>query len=258
MPTELIHRFVLHGREFLVLHKASACYLRADGRMWADLGAGLEPDEAIELAHIQAELRVMQEREQESALVHRLWEQPLAPEVAALAGDYVCHTLEVPHPQAAVAACGVTVAVDAVYAPFNHNAYICTTQGWRWVNTFESTSDAWAALPQWVQAHPWEGASPCTDHVHRHPNHTKPMPSFGSRLSTEVLVALGLIVLVGLSFALHWAINRWPVLLVVLCAVVFVGVGMGLWWQRREAKPSPPQLDPHAADNRPRQHHDKR
>ncbi len=64
--------------------------------------------------------------------------------------------------------------------------------------------------------------------------------------------------LVGLAFVLHWAINRWPVLLVVLCGLVFVGAGVGVWWQRREIKPSPPQLDSHAADGGLQQHNGKR
>ena len=39
--TECVARFTSHGREFMVLHKASAAYLRADGRMIASLGTVL-------------------------------------------------------------------------------------------------------------------------------------------------------------------------------------------------------------------------
>ena len=35
--TECVARFTSNGREFMVLHKASAAYLRADGRMIASL-----------------------------------------------------------------------------------------------------------------------------------------------------------------------------------------------------------------------------
>jgi len=174
MATEVIDRFVLHGREFLVLHKPSACYLWADGRMWASLGGGLEPDDAIDLAHIQAELMVLQERHQETAVVHRLWERPLAPEVANFAGDYVCQTLRLALPDAS----GAEVEADVVYAPFNHNAYICTPQAWRWIGAFPSAKEAWDSIPNWLKA---ENTSACTDARRRSPSPTSALASWLSK-----------------------------------------------------------------------------
>ena len=87
--TECVARFTSHGREFMVLHKASAAYLRADGRMIASLGKGLDVDEAIAQTHLQTELFQINERAQEAALLHRLYEKPHTDDIKAIAADYL-------------------------------------------------------------------------------------------------------------------------------------------------------------------------
>ena len=87
--TECVARFTSHGREFMVLHKVSAAYLRADGRMIASLGESLDIDEAITQAHLQTELFQINERAQETTLLHRLYEKPRTNDIKAIAADHV-------------------------------------------------------------------------------------------------------------------------------------------------------------------------
>ena len=187
MSTEPIHSFVLNDREFVVLHKPSAAYLRADGRMWASLGGGLTPKEATDLALVQAELGLIDERLNEVAQVGRFYEKPLPPELAAAAADY--HLLRWPLPGAPKASAAVlpVALVDVVYAPFNHNTYVCTQQGWVFMGCHATAEAALAAWPGWLAEHP--SAKPCTQNDVRRPSALEPLSGTAARLTAARLAA---------------------------------------------------------------------
>lgn len=210
--TECVASFTSLGREFMVLHKASAAYLRADGRMIASLGEGLDVDEAIAQAHLQAELFQINERVQEAALLHRLYEKPQTDEVKAIAADY--ELLNVPSGTN-------TKPGDAVYAPFNHNGYAYTPQGWVFLACFESAQ----ALEAHITAAQAEGTLVLAS--------CKPVSKWLMGLKKEgkvmVYTSIGLAVAFALAWGMRLVLSRWPIAIPLLMAAIFVGCGVVLW-----------------------------
>jgi len=241
MATECIETFEMCGRQFMVLWKPSATYLRADGRMWgSSLGEDLEQQEAIEQAKLRAMMMLIDEREQEERLVHRLFKSPMTDEEAALAKDYVLFTASLPLEPGSI----VPVEADAVYAPFNQNTYLCTMKGWRYVGSYPSHDEATAALEPWCQA---QKVRPCRE-AHRKflSDATSGGAGGGSdaKLSrsqrflasvrTEFFVLVFLAAIVGLCWAWYQTVETWPWVLPGSCALIFLGGCVALWMQRRE------------------------
>lgn len=148
MSTECIATFDMYGRQFMVLWKPSATYLRADGHIWGDsLGSDLTQETAIEQAKLHAEMMLINEREQEEKLAHGLFQKPMAANFANCADDYICFRVTLP----SMTGGGDAVTGDAVYAPFNQNAYVCTPSGWRYVGSFPSQDEAVAGITSWCE-----------------------------------------------------------------------------------------------------------
>jgi hypothetical protein len=148
MATECIAEFDMYGRQFMVLWKPSATYLRADGHMWGDsLGADLTQEAAIEQAKMRAEMMLINEREQEEKLVHGLFQKPVAAHFASCANDYICFRVALP----SVTGGSDAGTGDAVYAPFNQNTYVCTPAGWRYVGSFPTQDEAVAGITSWCE-----------------------------------------------------------------------------------------------------------
>lgn len=243
MATECVDTFEMCGRQFSVLWKPSATYLRADGRMWGgSLGENLDQQEAIEQAKLRAVMMLINEREQEEGLVHRLYESHMTDEVATLAKDYVLFTASLPMEPRSI----VPVQADVVYAPFNQNTYLCTMKGWQYVGSYPSQEEATAALAPWSQTHQ---ASPCRE-AHRKflsdaarsgvgggtgAKRTQAQ-RFWSSARTEFFVLVFLATMIGLCWAWYRAVETWPWALPGLCAVMFLGCCVALWVQRREKK----------------------
>lgn len=148
MASKAIHTFELNGREFLVLWKESATYLRADGRMWWS-AHGLSQDEAIHLCCIQAEILTIEERAGEVKQLHRLFLTPHEPDVAGILDDYECFTLPVQE-----------VRYVVVWAPFNQNTYVCLADGWHFVDTATSHETATTAVVDFLTTLPLSQKQP--------------------------------------------------------------------------------------------------
>ena len=143
MATECIATFDMYGRQFMVLWKPSATYVRADGHMWGDsLGASLTHEATIEQAKLRAEMMLINEREQEEKLVHGLFQKPMATNFANCADDYSCFRITLPG----------AVTADAVYASFNQNAYVCTPSGWRYAGSYPTHNEATEGITAWCIA----------------------------------------------------------------------------------------------------------
>ena len=239
MATECIDTFEMCGRQFMVLWKPSATYLRADGRMWGgSLGEDLSQQEAIEQAKLRAVMLLINEREQEEGLVHRLFESPMAEEVAALAKDSVLFTVSLPMEPGSI----VPAQADVVYAPFNQNTYLCTMKGWQYVGSFPSQDDATAALAPWCQA---QQAHPCRE-AHRKflsgamgggtvdGAKLSRTQRFWKSLRTEFFVLVFFATMFGLCWLWYRAVETWPWVLPALAAVMFVMCGVALWLQRKK------------------------
>lgn len=243
MATECIDTFEMCGRQFSVLWKPSATYLHADGHMWGEsLGEDLDQQEAIEQAKMRAVMMLINEREQEEGLVHRLYGSPMTDEVEALAKDYVLFTASLPMKPGSI----VPVQADVVYAPFNQNTYLCTMKGWQYVGSYPSQDEVTAALAPWCEA---QQAHPCRE-VHRKcladvirsaaagEADTKLTRSqrIWASVRTEFFALVYLAIPVGLCWAWYRAVNAWPWFLAVSCALMFLGCCIALWVQRRKKK----------------------
>lgn len=211
--TECIARFTSHGREFMVLHKASAAYLRTDGRMFASLGEDLDVDAAIAQAHLQAELFQINEREQETTLLHRLYEKPQTDEVKVIAADY--ELLKV------LPANTNAKAGDAVYAPFNHNGYAYTPQGWVFVGCFESEQQLEAHITA-AQAEGMLVLASCKAG-------SKWLAGLKKEGKVMGYTSIGLAVAFALAWGMRLVLSRWPIAIPLLMAAIFVGCGVALW-----------------------------
>jgi hypothetical protein len=205
--TECVEKFTSHGREFMVLHKDSAAYLRAEGRMIASLGDGLSIEEAIAAAHLQAELFQIKEREQEAALMHRLYEMPLPEEIKAIAADYELLKF--------------SPAGDGAYAPFNHNGYAHTAQGWEFIGCFESAQEFEAKVAQMQVS----GALMLA----KNKRANKWLASFKSETKVFAVIVACLAVLLALAYGVQQAFSRWPMILPLLMGAVFIGCAVLLW-----------------------------
>ncbi len=239
MTTDCIDTFEMCGRQFSVLWKPSATYLRADGRMWgSSLGEDLSQQEAIEQAKLRAVMLLINEREQEEGLVHRLFESPMTDEVAALAKDYVLFSTSLPMEPGSI----VPVQADVVYAPFNQNTYLCTMQGWQYVGSFPSQAEAAAALLPWCQA---QQAHPCRE-AHRKflsgalgcgtvdGATLSRTQRFWKSARSAFFVVVFLATMFGLCWLWYRAVETWPWVLPALMAVMFVMCGVALWSQRKK------------------------
>ena len=240
MTTQCINTFEMCGRRFSVLWKPSATYLRADGRMWGgSLGEDLSQQEAIEQAKLRAEMMLINEREQEQSLVHRLYQSSMSDEEASLAKDYVLFTTSLPMKPRST----VPVQADAVYAPFNQNTYLCTMQGWRYVGSYPSQKEAEAALAPWCQV---QQARPCRE-VHRKfvadadrsgvaggsDAKLSRLQRFWASVRTELYVLVFFAAMVSLCWGMYRAVETWSWVLPGMCAVMFLGCCIALWVQRR-------------------------
>lgn len=205
--TECVEKFTSHGREFMVLHKDSAAYLRADGRMIASLGDGLSVKEAMAAAYLQAELFQIKEREQEAALMHRLYETPLPDEIKAIAADYEFLTF--------------SPAGDGVYAPFNHNGYAHTAHGWEFLGCFESVQEFAAKVAQ-MQA---SGALMLA----KNKPVNKWLAGFKSETKVFAVIVICIAVLLALTYGVMQAFSRWPMILPLSMAAIFIGCAVVLW-----------------------------
>lgn len=221
--TECVARFTSHGREFMVLHKASAAYLRADGRMIASLGEGLDVDEAIAQAHFQAELFQINERVQEAALLHRLYEMPRTDDIQAIAADYVL--IKLPAGQH-------TQTGDAVYAPFNHNGYAYTLQGWVFLGCFESAQQLEAHIAS-EQVKDALAPTQCKPASKRFKNLKE-----GLQKETKVMgyVAIGLAIAFALAYGVRSVLSSWPIVIALLMGAIFVGCAVALWKSKAAKK----------------------
>lgn len=150
MANEAYDSFVLNGREFTVMCKPSATYLRADGRFWGgSLGENLEPEDAFAMARVQAECMIVEERHQEVLAIHQFYRLMLSPAVRAAMADYVKLKLELE---------GKSFPV--LYAPFNQNVYACIDDGWHFVDIAADRSGALAAARDFVTQFPAERRQP--------------------------------------------------------------------------------------------------
>lgn len=150
MATEAYDSFVLNGREFTVLCKPSATYLRADGRFWGgSLGEDLEPEDAFAMARVRAECMVIDERHQELQAIHQFYRPGLLPAVREAMADYAKLQLELD---------GKSFPV--LYAPFNQNVYACVDDGWHFVDIAEDRAGALAAARDFVTRLPAERCHP--------------------------------------------------------------------------------------------------
>lgn len=146
--SEAIHTFDLNGRQFTVLWKESATYLRADGRMWW-AAAQLDQDDAIEMCRLQAELMVIQEREGEIKMLDRLYEKPARVKMAAIIKDYERFK-----------AVFNGSAYHLVWAPFNQNTYLRLLKEWRFVGCHASREAAVAQAQEYLQSNPQTPGEP--------------------------------------------------------------------------------------------------
>lgn len=150
MATEAYDSFVLNGREFTVMCKPSATYLRADGRFWGgSLGEDLVPEDAFAMARVQAECMIIEERHQEVQAIHRFYRPVLSPAVREAMADYVKLKLELD---------GKSFPV--LYAPFNQNVYVCVADGWQFVDIATDTTAALATARDFVTQLPAERRHP--------------------------------------------------------------------------------------------------
>ncbi|MGE5548411.1 MAG: hypothetical protein ACM33T_16015 [Solirubrobacterales bacterium] len=141
MVSEVIEEFTINGREFVVLWKPGAAYLRADGHMWGgSLGEGLEQQEAVRLAKLRAEMMIAEERQREIEGIHQLYDPQW---VRQSDNDYLPLVLDLK---------GRSFPV--VWAPFNRNVYACTRFGWRFVGVAPDSEAALAAAQDCVKALP--------------------------------------------------------------------------------------------------------
>ena len=213
--TECVARFTSRGREFMMLHKASAAYLRANGRMIASLGEGLDIDEAITQAHLQTELFQINERAQETTLLHRLYEKPHTDDIQAIAADYVL--IKLPAGQH-------TQTGDAVYAPFNHNGYAYTLQGWVFLGCFESAQllEAYALERQANGALVLSSCKPASKWV-------KNLKE-GLQKEAKVMgyVTIGLAVAFVFAYGVRSVLSSWPIVIPLLMGAIFVGCAVAL------------------------------
>lgn len=243
MATECIDTFEMGGRQFTVLLKPSATYLRADGHLWGgSLGEDLQPQEAIEQAKLRAAMMLINEREQEEGFVHRLFKSPLSEDEVAMAQDYVLFTATLPMTTGSI----VPVQADVVYAPFNQNTYLCTMQGWRYVGSYPNQDEAVAALAPWClaeKAHPCreghrkllaDASRPGAGHGERAPRSRSQRFWASARIEFYVLVFL--LSVSGLLWLWYQAVETWPWALPGACALMFLGGCVALWKQRREKK----------------------
>jgi hypothetical protein len=242
MPTELIHTWQAQGRNWQVLHKPSAAYLRTDGRTVSALGAELSAEEAIDQAYLAAEMFQINERAQEMALLPRLFEWPQSAELKAAAKGYEIH-------RASLAEAGTGGAVSSghlVYAPFNHNAYVYLARAenskaagmWEFMGCFASAQAAIAALPALRERLSGLDASAgMTQPVRLAFERRHLSQKLRASLRTEAAVIAGTAVVLPVCFALAYGfqagLKRWPWLLLVLCAVMFMSCAVALWRQRK-------------------------
>jgi hypothetical protein len=210
---DAVEQFTSHGREFTVLHKDSASYLRADGRMVAELGGGLSISQAIAFGRLQAEVFQVNERAQEVLLLHRLYEIPLPIEMKAIAIEYAL--LKV-------------AGGDCVYAAFNHNAYVYTAQGWQFLGVYESAEQLQFCLPQELAG---RGLRPA-------PFLLRPLAAGGFRRNLKLLAYTlsGLGVALGFGWALQALIGRWPISLPLAMGAIFLGCAVALYQSRKDRK----------------------
>lgn len=150
MATEAYDSFVLNGREFTVICKPSATYLRADGRFWGgSLGEDLEPEDAFAMARVQAECMIIEERHQELQAIHRFYRPMLSPAIREAMADYVKLQLELDGK-----------CFPVLYAPFNQNVYACVDDGWHFVDIATDTAGALAAAREFITQFPAERRHP--------------------------------------------------------------------------------------------------
>lgn len=150
MANEAYDSFVLNGREFTVICKPSATYLRADGRFWGgSLGEDLVPEDAFAMARVRAECMIIDERHQEEQAIHQFYRPLLSPAVREAMADYVKLTLDVD---------GKSFPV--LYAPFNQNTYVCVADGWHFVEIATDTAGALAVARDFVSLLPAERRLP--------------------------------------------------------------------------------------------------
>jgi hypothetical protein len=141
MGSEVIEQFTINGREFHVLWKPSAAYLRADGHMWGDsLGENLEPEEAVGLARLRAESMIVGERRQELENIHCLfdpgWSRQSGDDYLPLTLQFKGHSFPV------------------VWAPFNQNVYLCARYGWLFVGVAADAEGALVAARSFIMTLP--------------------------------------------------------------------------------------------------------
>ncbi|MGE5517742.1 MAG: hypothetical protein ACM31D_18210 [Bacteroidota bacterium] len=150
MANEAYDSFVLNGREFTVICKPSATYLRADGRFWGDsLGEDLKPEDAFAMARVQAECMIIEERQQELHAIYQFYRPILSPAVREAMADYAKLTLDLD---------GKSFPV--LYAPFNQNVYACVDDGWHFVDIAVDGAGAVAAARDFVGQFPAERRQP--------------------------------------------------------------------------------------------------
>ncbi len=249
MPTELIHTWQSQGRTWQVLHRSSTSYLRTDGRMVAQMGSGLSDEEAINQAYLATEVFQINERQQEMALLPRLFEWPQSAELKAVAKDYEIHEASFTAERMGESGGAEGLASTGssghlVYAAFNHNAYAFLARAeagkadrraagvWEFIGCYASAQEALAALPQRLAK--LVGA----EGIAQPPRLTLQRKHVSQAMRREAWVIAGTAIalppLFALAWGFQWALKSWPWLLVAMCAAMFVGCAVALWWQRRQ------------------------
>ena len=176
----------------------------------------MDIDEAITQAHLQTELFQINERAQEAALLHRLYEKPRTDDIKAIAADYVL--IKLPAGQC-------TQTGDVVYAPFNHNGYAHMLQGWIFLGCFKSVQQLEAHIAS-AQA---KGTLVLT--------HCRPVGKWvknlkeGLKKEAKVMgfVTIGLAVVFVFSYGVRFVLSNWPIVIPLLIGAIFVGCAVALW-----------------------------
>jgi hypothetical protein len=214
--TECVASFKSHGRDFLVLHKDSAAYLRADGRMIASLGGDLSVEESVAQGRLHAELFQIKEREQEVALLHRLYETPQTGEVKAIAANYTLLKLPPANNQKHPG--------DAVYAAFNHNGYAHTAQGWVFLGCFESVGE--------LEAHAQEAQANGTLVFSRFKPASRWIAGLKKESKVMAYTTIGLVAAFAIAYGIRYVFSHWPVAIPLSMGAIFIGCAMAMWWKK--------------------------
>ena len=119
-----------------------------------------------------------------------------------------------------------------VYAPFNHNGYAHTLQGWIFLGCFESAQQLEAHIAS-AQA---KGTLVLT--------HCRPAGKWvknlkeGLKKEAKVMgyVTIGLAIVFALAYGVRSVLRSWPIVIALLIGAIFVGCTVVLWKSKAAKK----------------------